>query len=499
MKKMEEFKSYLKEIKHLNSALALLYWDQRTYMPVLSSEDRSQILGTISSMIFQKLTSEKMKEFYDYFKSKDTSNMNIVEKAIVRNLIRDYEKNSKIPKKLQEKLTILASKGESAWVVAKEKSDFSILEPILSELVELKIEMADYLGYDENPYDALIDEYEMGMTVSQIEPIFSKLRDSTVELLNKLQSSTSKPNTSILEGDFDINKQMELNKKLLELIGFNFSYQRIDLSAHPFTISISPNDVRITTHYQKNNFLDAVLSTIHEAGHSFYEMNIDKDLKDTNLYDGVSMGIHESQSRIMENFVGRSYSFWKFFYPYLQKTFDKFKSIEFEEFYKAVNNVKRSLIRTQADELTYNLHIILRFELENALINKEIKVKDLPSLWNEKMRSYLSVTPPNDSQGVLQDIHWSGGDFGYFPSYTLGNLYSAQFYNKASQDIVNLQKEIESGNIKIFTNWLKDNIHKWGKIYTPSELVEKATGEPLNPDYFIKYVNDKFSKVYGLK
>ena len=496
MNKIEEFKGYLKEIKHLHSALALLYWDQRTYMPPSSSDDRASILGTISSMIFKRQTSEKMKEFYDYFKNSDYSPKNEIEKAMIKHLIRDYEKSSKIPPKLQEKLTILSSKGESAWSEAKEKSDFSILQPILTELVDLKIEVANHIGYDENPYDALIDDFEMGMKASQIEPIFSKLRDATVELLNKLDTSNSKPNKKLLKGKYPVDKQSELNKILLKTIGFDFSYQRLDVSGHPFTISISPNDVRITTHYKEDDFVDAILSTVHEAGHSFYEMNIDNNLADTNLYDGISMGVHESQSRIMENFIGRSYEFWKFFYPHVQETFEQFKKVELDQFYKAINNVERSLIRTQADELTYNLHIILRFELENALINKEIKVKDLPSLWNEKMKKYLSITPPNDAKGVLQDIHWSGGDFGYFPSYALGNLYSAQFYHQAEKDIKNLKSEIENGNIKIFTDWLKNNIHKWGKLYTPSELVEKVTSEPLNPDYFIQYVNNKFSKIY---
>ncbi len=497
MERLEEFKSYLKRIKHLKSALSLLYWDQRTYIPKSSHADRAEILGSISAMIFERETSDKMREFYDFFKAADLESFSLEEKAMARELIRSYEKVSKIPKELQERLTILASKGESAWLEAKSKLDFSILEPILSEIVDAKIELAEHLGYEENPYDALIDDFEPDTKASFIKPIFDKLKVATIDLLDKIENSSFEPKK--LNLNVPIETQKEFNKYLLEVIGFDFDYQRIDESEHPFTISISPNDVRITTKYEQTNFMDTVLSTIHEAGHSFYERNIDKALMDTNLYDGISMGIHESQSRIMENFIGRSLTFWNFMYPELQKRIPAFKDISLDDFYRSINIVKRSLIRTQADELTYNLHIIFRFELENALINREIKVKDLPALWNEKVKEYLFITPRNDAEGVLQDIHWSGGDFGYFPSYALGNLYSAQFYNKAKNDISDLENEISNGNVKVFVQWLKNNIHKWGKIYTPEELVEKVTGESLNPDYFINYVNNKFSTIYGLK
>ncbi len=500
VKKVEEFKEYLKQLKHLRSALNLLYWDQRTYIPDGSNSDRAEILGTISSMIFEKETSKKMKEFYDFFRDyiKDNS-IDFYERAMASEMIREYERRSKIPPKLNEELTILASKGEAAWVEAKRKSDFSILEPVLTKLVDLKIELANYVGYEENPYDVLIDEYEVGTKASNIQPIFDSLKKATISLLNDIENSDQKPDISILYGDYPIQEQKKLNFKLLKILGFDFNYQRMDESAHPFTISISPHDVRITTKFVRNNFLDTILSTIHEAGHSFYEMNIDDQFIETNLYDGASMGIHESQSRIMENFIGRSFEFWTFFYPEVQKAFPKFKNISLEDFYRAVNIVRRSLIRTEADELTYNLHIIFRFELENALINKQIKVKDLPALWNEKVKEYLSIVPSNDSEGVLQDIHWSGGDFGYFPSYALGNLYSAQFYAKASEDIGDLKDHIKNGNIYVFTGWLKNNIHRWGKAYKPMELVKKVTGEALNPQYFINYVKEKFSYIYGIK
>jgi len=340
--------------------------------------------------------------------------------------------------------------------------------------------------------------YEPGMTTKELKRIIEDLKFKLVDFVKELSEKGTKPEEDFLFKKYDVKKQKELSMKALKLMNYDFDAGRLDVAAHPFTIKINPGDVRITTRYQEKDIRDSFFSTIHEGGHALYEQGISVKYADTPLYDGASMGVHESQSRYWENILGRSQEFWKYFYPTMKENFEQLNNIELNDFYKAINVVEKSLIRVDADEVTYNLHIMLRFEIEEALINEKIKVEDLPKIWNKKMKEYLDVVPENDSVGVLQDVHWSHGSFGYFPSYMLGNLFSAQFFNQMKKDIPNYKELVESGDLKTILNWLRKNIHKHGKKYEPNELLEKVTSEKLNPDYFMDYLKEKYTKVYNI-
>lgn len=494
--KLGEFKEYLKKLEYLNNSVAVLYWDMRVGIPKKAIPYRGEMLGYLSGEAYKLQTSDTMKEFIDYFSV--VEELDDVTKSMVESARKNYEQTKKIPEDKYKEYTILASNGEAAWEEAKEKSDFEIFKPYLEKLVAFNKEFIGYWGYKENKYDTLLDFYEPGITVKELDKVFGELRDAIVTLLNKIKNSDVKPNVEPFKRYFSKEEQEAFSKHVLNVMGYDFEAGRLDESTHPFTINFGNKDVRITTHYYDNDFRSALFSCIHEGGHAIYEQNIPDELIGTMLGTGVSMGIHESQSRFYENIIGRSIEFWKYFYPEVQKRFSQFEGIPLTEFYRGINVVEPSLIRTEADELTYSLHIIIRYEIEKALINGEIEVKDLPHIWNEKYKDYLGVEPENDAEGVLQDMHWSDGSFGYFPSYALGNLYGAQFLNKMIKDMPDLYKDIENGNLNNIREWLKENIHKHGSVYKPAKLIKDVTGEELNAKYFIAYLNDKYSKIYNL-
>ncbi|GAB6188992.1 carboxypeptidase [Marinitoga arctica] len=491
---IKELKEKYYLISRYNTSAALLEWDFETYMPKKAAEKRAEVIGEISGKAFEISVSDEMGEMLN---SAEKENLDIIDRALVRVGKKEYEKFKKIPPKLFKEINISASKAQAAWEEAKIKNDFSIFQPYLEKVVELTKKMADYLGYDENRYDALLDLYEPGLKTSELKRVIAPLRDFLVNYLNELEKG-KKPNKYIMKKYFPIEKQKELSLRVLKLMKYDFDAGRMDIAMHPFTTTIGTNDVRITTRYNENDLNDSLYSTIHEGGHALYEQGIPEEFSGLPIGDGASMAIHESQSRFWENIIGRSLEFWKYFYNDLVEVFPEFANNTPEEIFKAVNFVERSFIRTEADEVTYNLHIMLRFEIEEALINDKIKVKDLPKIWNEKMKDYLGIVPKRDSEGVLQDVHWAHGSFGYFPSYMLGNLYSAQFYKKMREDILELDKEIEKGEFEKILNWLRKNIHSKGKMYEPGELVKMVTGESLNPKYFIEYIKNKFNKVYDL-
>lgn len=494
--KLGEFKEYLKKLEYLNNSVAVLYWDMRVGIPKKAIPYRGEMLGYLSGEAYKLQTSDTMKEFIDYFSG--IEELDDVTKSMVESARKNYEQTKKIPEDKYKEYTILASNGEAAWEEAKEKSDFEIFKPYLEKLVAFNKEFIGYWGFKENKYDTLLDFYEPGITVKELDKVFGELRDAIVTLLNKIKNSDVKPNVEPFKKNFSKEDQEAFSKHVLNVMGYDFEAGRLDESTHPFTINFGNKDVRITTHYYENDFRSALFSCIHEGGHAIYEQNIPDELIGTMLGTGVSMGIHESQSRFYENIIGRSIEFWKYFYPEVQKRFSQFEGIPLTEFYRGINVVEPSLIRTEADELTYSLHIIIRYEIEKALINGEIEVEDLPHIWNEKYKEYLGVEPGNDAEGVLQDMHWSDGSFGYFPSYALGNLYGAQFLNKMVKDIPDLYKDIENGNLNNIREWLKENIHKHGSVYRPAKLIKDVTGEELNAKYFIAYLNDKYSKIYNL-
>ncbi|MBO8155000.1 MAG: carboxypeptidase M32 [Bacillaceae bacterium] len=489
----KEFLSYLKEISAYNEALSLIYWDLRTKAPKKGVKTRSESIGILSSKVHQLTTSDRMKGFIDELKGQTKDPM--IHKAVLE-CEKDYERSVKIPEDEYKEYVTLQSQAESVWEEAREKSDFDMFRPYLEKLVDFNIKFANYWGYENNIYDTLLDIYEPGVTVETLDRVFPELRTSLVELLEKVQDSANKPDPSIILKEFPKNRQKDFTIEILKEMGYDFEAGRLDDTVHPFEITLNRNDVRITTRYDEKDFRMAVFGTIHEGGHALYEQNISEDLEGTPLCTGTSMGIHESQSLFWENYVARSKSFWNRYYGTF-KTYapEPFQSIPMETFYRSINEVKPSFIRIEADEMTYPLHIMVRYELEKGLINREIQVKDLPELWNDKMEEYLGIRPRNDREGVLQDVHWSGGSFGYFPSYALGYMYGAQILNAMNQSF-DVNQAIADGDLIKIKTWLSKNIHQHGKMKDPLEILNHVTGEGLNPSYLVNYLEKKYQDIY---
>lgn len=489
----KDFKELLKEQSAYKEAIALAHWDMRTKIPKKGVEQRSEVVGFLAEKLHQLETSEKMKYFIDVLK--DNTKDDIIRKT-VEECEQNYERNRKIPHDEFKEYVMLQSKSEAIWQEAREKSDFTLFQPYLEKLVDYNKKFANYWGYEKNIYDALLHNYEPGVTTETLDQVFPALRNSLTGLLDKINQSNVKPDPQVLKGHFPKTKQEAFTLDILEKMGYDFSSGRLDETIHPFAISLNINDVRVTTRYDEEDFRMAVFGTIHEGGHALYEQNINRNLASTPLATGTSMGIHESQSLFWENFVGRSESFWSSHYE-LFKNYapEAFQSVPLNQFYRAVNEVKPSFIRIEADELTYPLHIMIRYELEKAHINGEIDVKDLPGLWNEKMKDYLGIVPPSDKEGVLQDIHWSGGDFGYFPSYALGYMYAAQFNHTLNKEM-NVNNLIASGEFHQIREWFTKHVHQFGKMKKPLEIVNDVTGESLDAKYLVDYLTKKYSGIY---
>jgi carboxypeptidase Taq len=386
------------------------------------------------------------------------------------------------------------------WNEARRRNDFKSFLPNLRTVLELKKEEAQYLGYVASPYDALLDIYEPGSTVATLTPLFAQLKARLVPLLKRVMASPVKIDDGVLYRSYDQAKQLEFSRLVLTAMGYDFERGRLDLSAHPFTTSFHPTDVRVTTRIHERELPVCLFSCIHEGGHGLYDQGLDPRYFGHPLGDSVSLGIHESQSRLWENCVGRSRAFWHFFYPLLRQTFpDQLHDVSLDQFYSAINRAQPSLIRVEADELTYNLHIMMRFEIEIDLIEGRTNAEDLPALWNERSRGYLGIVPETDADAVLQDVHWSLGSFGYFPTYTLGNLYSVQFFDQARQEIPNLDEQIAQGQLLELRRWLEQKIHRWGRMFTPDHLVQRVTGKSLTPEPFLRYLEEKFGELYGLE
>ncbi|NTU66467.1 MAG: carboxypeptidase M32 [Candidatus Moranbacteria bacterium] len=495
---IEKFKEELAEIYHLGAAVSVLHWDQDVNMPKKGMEMRAKSIANLSGILHDKFVSPSFSRLVRAAKKElDGGKLSDENACIVREIWREFSREKKLPLEFVKELSETTSVATSVWAEARKENDFGLFLPYLKKIVSLKRKEAELVGYKDSPYDALLDAYEPGMTAREIEMIFSELRDFLVPFLANIMKSKVRVR-NILKGKFPIERQVEFNKAVAEKIGFDFDAGRLDISTHPFTTQFHPGDVRITTRYSDRDPFYSIGSTIHESGHALYEQGIPMENFGSPLGDAISLGIHESQSRMWENIVGRSENFWKYFFPRLKKAFPKnFDKAEMGDIYRYVNAVKPSLIRTEADEVTYNLHIIMRFEIEKELIEGSIAVEDLPKIWNSKVKEYFGIDVPNDALGVLQDVHWSGGLIGYFPTYALGNLYSAQFYEAAKRDVLNLEKEIRAGQFAHLLNWLRKNIHIHGKMFTARELIENASGEPLNAQYFMDYIEDKYSRIYG--
>lgn len=496
---IEKFKEELSEIYHLSAAAAVLHWDQAVNMPPKGGELRAKTLSNLAGILHDKFTSPGFSKLVKAAKKElDAGKLNDEDACIVREVWREFSREKKMPLEFVKELSETTSKAGMIWAEARKKNDFKLFLPHLKKIVELKRKEAELIGYKGSPYNALLDVYEPYMTVEEIEMIFLELKDFLVPLIKKIGKSKVKTK-NILKGEFSIDAQKEINELIARKLGFDFEAGRLDISTHPFTTHFHPGDVRITTRYSKKDPFYSINSTIHEAGHALYEQGIPMENFGSPLGESISLGIHESQSRMWENIIGKSENFWKYFFVKLQKKFPKnLGNVKLADLYKFINAVKPSLIRTEADEVTYNLHIILRFEIEKELIEGSIAVEDLPKIWNDKIKQYFGIKVPNDALGVLQDVHWSEGYFGYFPTYSLGNLYSAQLYAAAKRDILNLDKEVGLGNFYHLREWLRKNIHAHGKMFSASDLIKKVTGESLSAQYFMDYITDKYSKIYEL-
>ncbi len=491
------------ELFDLRAVSELLHWDQETYMPPKGIIHRARQLSTMSTIYHQKLTRPDLGYLLEKL-STDTANhpqkYTDPDRALVREVKRARDQAVKIPEKWVQDMTQAAAEGLEAWKVARQQKKFALFQKPLEKLFSLKVEQANYLGYETSPYDALLDEYEPDLTVEKVNTMFTPLRMEITRLLKKIEKSHPPKSKLILRGQtYSKVAMVKITEKMLGKIGYDFSSGRQDFSAHPFTINFGHQDVRLTNRYIKTDLASSIFSAIHEGGHALYEMGISETLGNTFLAVGTSLGIHESQSRLWENLIGRSREFWEYWTPFLSVLLPRqVNGHAADDLFHEANRVEPGFVRVDADEVTYNLHIILRFEIERDLLEKKITVSDLPEIWNAKSKELLGITPPDDSLGILQDIHWSQGSIGYFPTYTLGNLYAAQFYRQLQVDMPQIAQHIASGNFEPIRHWLRLHIHQYGSVYRPDELVKKVTGEELKPKYFMDYLYNKYTQLYRL-
>lgn len=495
MNAYDQLLTHWRETSILGSCSALLGWDERTYMPRQGSRHRAEQLALLARIIHERLTHPQVG---DWLQAIDASTLTEDQQANVREIRRTYERAVRVPARLVEELARVTTHAQQAWVDARADSDFPKFLPWLEKIVALKREEAQALGYAEHPYDALLDEYEPGATSRGIRELFSDLAQELSPFVAKLIEADRRPDTSILHRSFPIEEQQRFGRAVAETMGFDFESGRLDVTAHPFCTGIGPGDCRLTTRYSPSHFNEGFFGILHECGHGIYEQNLPAEHFGTPLGSACSLGIHESQSRLWENLVGRSREFWEHYFPEAQKTFASLRDVRLDDFVFAVNAVDRTLIRVEADEATYNLHIILRFDLELKLMSGDLSPADVPVAWNEGFHKLLGIQPPNDSQGCLQDIHWSFGGIGYFPTYTLGNLYAAQFMEAARRDLGSdaLREDFRRGQFARLKEWLTNRIHRQGQRYRAEDLCQRITGSVLSHRPFMRYLREKFGRLY---
>lgn len=488
-----------KEVALLGSCASLLHWDHQTYIPAKGAAHRAEQLALLAGLSHEKSTDSVIGELLAEAESGDLIREGGSPAAVnLREIRRTYDRTRKLPRALVEELARTTALAHDVWVEARRTSAFALFEPWLEKIVALKRQEAEAVGYREVPYDALLDDYEPGETTARLTELFAGLRDDLVGLVGAIADAKRCPDLSILHREYPVDRQEAFGKAAAAAIGFDFTAGRLDVTTHPFCSGIGPGDTRITTRYNPQDFGDAFFSILHETGHGLYDQGLDLTHYGTPMGDAVSLGIHESQSRLWENFVGRSRAFWEHFFPRARQAFpDALKGVGPDAFHFAINDVRPSFIRVDADEATYNLHILLRFDLERALVNGELKAGDVPGAWNEGFRKYLGLTPPDDAHGCLQDIHWSGGGIGYFPTYTLGNLYAAQFFEQARKDLGDLEGQFSRGEFVPLREWLRIKIHCQGQRYRAADLVVAVTGRPLRPGPLLDHLRGKYALLYG--
>lgn len=493
----EKLLEHLRDIGRLRTIEELLGWDQETQMPKNGVRARSEQSALIAGIAHERLVSDELRHMLE---SATAPPDDFVASTNIREARRAVRRAANVPTQLVKDIARTSSLAKQAWTQSREESNFSHFEPLLGKLIDLKKQVAEAIGYEGEPYDALMDEFEPGATAAEIEKLFGGLRDRTVALLARIKSASTGPDSTILTRTYPKATQETLSRRMAEALHYDFDAGRCDVSVHPFCCTVGgPGDVRITTRYNERFITPSLFGTLHEVGHALYEQGLPPEHLFTPYGDAVSLGIHESQSRLWENFVGRSREFWTCHWDEVRAMFpEALGDVTLDQFYGAVNTVAPSLIRVEADELTYNLHIILRFEIERGLFNGTLQPRDVPAAWNEKMKDTLGIRPDNDKEGCLQDIHWSLGAFGYFPTYALGNLYAAQFCEQAQKDIPDLFQRIAAKDNRPLLDWLRANIHAHGRRYRAGELVERVTGRPLSIDPLMSYLDEKLTPIYGL-
>jgi len=497
---MERLREVLAEVFDLQHAAALLGWDQDTYMPAGGVRNRASQVGTLRRVAHERFTADEVGELLERAEA-DTAGMeeSSDERSLVRVARREYDKARRLPPELIAEMASSASVARPAWVRSRRESDWERFAPHLARNVALNQQLAELLGYDGHPYDALLDRTEPEMTHAQLTRLFGELKEAVVPLLRQVSERRGSVEDGFLHRDYDEDKQLAFALAITERFGYDLDRGRMDLTAHPFCTGFGRGDVRITTRVYRDFVSPCLFGTMHESGHAMYNQGIDARLDRSLLWAGASPGFHESQSRLWENLIGRSRGFWRWAFPQLQAVFPSaLGDTDAEAFYRAVNKVQPSFIRVEADEITYNLHILLRFELENDLLESRVAVADVPAAWRAKMRDYIGVEPPDDARGALQDVHWSGVAFAVFPSYTLGNVIGAQLMRKARADLPELDADVERGDFADLLFWLQEKVYRHGRKFTPVELLERVTGETLSAQPWIEYARAKFGEIYQL-
>ncbi len=492
--------AHIKQTALLGSCAHLLGWDEQTYLPPQGGELRANQMSLLAGLVHERATDPRVGEWLGEIEQSGRFAGMTPEAANVRETRRTYDRATRLPRRLVEELSRVTTLSQQAWVDARRKKDFEKFRPWLEQVVTLKREEAAALGHNQGvPYDALLEDYEPGMTSEQVATVFAPLRDGLVKLVQEIQESGRKPPVEILARSYPVPMQREFGRRAAEAIGFDFAAGRLDEAAHPFCQGIGPGDCRLTTRYDEHFFSQAFFGTLHEAGHGMYEQGLHRDDFGTPMGHFVSLGVHESQSRMWENLVGRSRAFWQHFFAPAQQAFPAaLKRVALDDFYAAINDVRPSLIRVEADEVTYNLHIMLRFELEQPLIAGDLSVDDVPTVWNETFQKFFGLTPPDDAVGCMQDVHWSAGLMGYFPTYTLGNMYAAQLYGTAEQSLGDLSVQFAKGEFAPLLAWLRENVHQRGQLYCAPQLMEVITGQKLSAQPLLEQLRIKFGALYGL-
>lgn len=498
--KLDELYTLIAETNDLARAEAVLGWDQQAYMPAGGAAARAQQLATLSRLAHEKFTTERVGQLIDEL-TKATRDLPYDDDTVstLRVLKRDYVKAVRLPSAFVAELAVASGLATTAWAQARAANDWQAFEPHLARMLELKQRQTEYMGYTARRYDALLDDYEPDMTTAQVTAIFDAVRHELVPLTQALSARADRVDDAAIYRAYDVERQWTLAHKALRAIGYDFARGRMDHVPHPFCTTFSNHDVRVTNRALPDFFNSCLFGALHEGGHALYEQGSPDRFERTALAGGTSLSVHESQSRLWENLVGRSRAFWQYFFPEFKRTFRKNAAdLDAEKMYRAVNKVQPSLIRVEADEVTYSLHVMLRFEAENLLLENKLKVSELPAWWDEAMSSYLGITPPDVAQGALQDVHWSMGLYGYFPTYSLGTILSAQLFDHARAQLGDLDEQFARGEFTPLREWLTANIYQHGRKYTLNEIALRVTGEPLQTRSYISYLKKKYSELYGL-